>query len=123
MGWLVILMHLIVVGWLVILTQYLLAMGWLVILMCSTLYMGWSMTLKSLLLSQGHSKRLKLICLFLFALLFPTFWWASQGLVLVEHYGFLWHSQLRLLSGTQGYGKGQVQSNKVKQTYAVVGSF
>jgi len=123
MGWLVILTHLIIVGWLVILMQSLLAVGWLVILACLTIYMGWLMTLKTLLLSQDSSRLFKLICLFLFASLFPTFWWASQGAVLVEHHGILGHSQLRLLSGTQGCGKGQSRSNKVKQTYAIVGLF
>jgi hypothetical protein len=72
-GWSVILTHLIVVGWPVILTRSLLAVGWSVILTCSKLYMGWLMTLKTLLLSQGPSRLLKLICLFLFALLFHTF--------------------------------------------------
>ncbi len=85
-GWLGILTHLIVVSWLVILTQSLLAVGWSVILMCSTIYMGWSMTLRTLLLSQDSSRLLKLICLFLFVLLFPTLWWATQGVVLVEHH-------------------------------------
>jgi hypothetical protein len=46
--------------------------------------MGWSMTLKTLLLSQDSSRLHKLICLFLFALLFPTFWWSTQGMVLVD---------------------------------------
>ncbi len=115
-GWLVILTQLLVVGWLVILTQSCLAVGWLVIHRCSTIYMGWSMTLKTLLLSQDSLRLLRLICLFLFALLFPTFWWATQGAVLVKHHWILRHSQLRLLFGTQGCGKGQIQSNKVKQT-------
>jgi hypothetical protein len=107
-GWLVILTHLIPVGWLVILKQSLLAMGWLVILIFSTIYMGWPMTLKILLLSQDSSRLLKLICLFLFALLFPTFWWATQGTVSVEHHGIHGHSQLRLLSGSRGCGEGQI---------------
>ncbi len=88
-GWLVILTYLIVLGWPVILMQSLLVVGWSMILTCSTLYKGWSMTLKTLFLSQGPSRLLKLICLFLFDLLFPNFWWASQGTVLVEHHGFL----------------------------------
>jgi hypothetical protein len=64
------------------------------------------MTLKTLLLSQDSSRLLKLICLFLFALLFPTFWCTGQGAVLVEHHGILGHSQLRLLSDTRGCGEG-----------------